>query len=283
MTIENIETPDVEDSALEAAIAEANERELNFQRPDDRSQTEAPQQKEKPEGVPEEFWDADKGAVDWTKLNAKLSGKADEGEETPEAAETGWGEVNGHKLTEQHAQDFAPFYEQFDKDGTVPDEAVAYVEKTFGMKVSKEVLAGYIAGQSAKAKGSISEQSAALRSEALSIVGGEEAYGEIAAWAADTLTEAEQREYNEAVESGNRQLVRMAVQALHNRYRAEADVLPRTTLNNTRTSTSRPGDSYGSVQEYFAAVQSPKYANDPVYRAKVDEKLARSGHLNIPG
>lgn len=280
-TTHTVDTTGV-DIEAELAAAEQREREyLASQRSlpvEDEKPAEA---KERPANVPEEFWNAENGEVDWDKLNAKLKGEGVEEKHAEDQPTEIGEEINGHKLTTKHAEDFAPFYEAFEKDGTVPDEAVKYVEDTFGIKASKSMIEAYMAGQISKATGQASEVANTIRQEGLAVVGGEKAYSEMSEWALGTLTEAEIAEYDQAVNGTDPKVAKLAVQALWNRYRAEADIQPQVQLGKGQTS-QQVGEGYPNMDAYVRDTMRPEYANDPAFRAKVDAKLARSGTLTVP-
>jgi len=272
------------DIDAEVAAAEAREREYNAAQRGETLAEDKPaaEPKARPDNVPEEFWDAEKGEVDWTKLNAKLKGEGVE-ESTDADQPTDLGdEINGHKLTTKHAEDFAPFYEAFEKDGAVPDDAVKYVEENFGIKVSKSMVEAYMAGQVSKASGQASEVAMSIRQEGLAVVGGETNYAAMSDWATNgVLTDAEIAEYDQAVNGNDPKVAKLAVQALWNRYRAEADIEPQVKLGNGKT-TQTTGEGYPNMDAYVRDTMRPEYANDPAFRAKVDAKLARSGSLTLP-
>lgn len=235
--------------------------------------------KVKPDNVPEEFWDADKGEVDWDKLNDLLK-NGDQTKQEPVEEETG-DVVNGVKLTAKHSEDFAPFYEQFSKDGSVSEDAVKYVKETFNIDATPDMIAAYMRGQLAKSEGQASEVSNAIRAEGLSIVGGEANYAKMADWAQSVLSETEIAEFDEAVEGKDPKVAKLAVQSLWNRYRAEATIDPNRQIGKGRTNPT-VGDAYASIDEMVRDMSKPEYDKDPAFRAKVDAKVARSGSLAVP-
>ncbi|QIG74632.1 putative capsid assembly protein [Rhizobium phage RHph_I20] len=280
-TINEVDTSNVD---IEAEIKAAEQREADFLAKnrgtpgsDENSNAEP---KAKPDNVPEEFWDANKGEVDWEKLNDRLKNGDQQKQEDQQDEETG-DVVNGVKLTAKHSADFAPFYEQFSKDGTVSEDAVKYVKDNFNIDASPEMIAAYMRGQLSKADGQASEVAASIRSEGMAVVGGEGNYAKMSAWAEEVLSDAELVEFNSAVEGKDPKIAKLAVQGLWNRYRAEATIEPERVLGKGRTGTTTV-DAYTSMDEMVAATIDPRYNTDPAYRAKVEAKIARSGALAIP-
>lgn len=287
MTIENnsmtIDTTGVDIDA-ELKAAESREKEyLQSQRQGFTEETPKPDagpKGERPDDVPEEFWNAEEGKVDWPKLNERLKSGDQKPVEEPEAT----GEaINGVALTTKHSEDFDPFYQAFSKDGTVSDDAVKYVKDTFGIDASKEMIGAYMSGQLAKVSGQASEVSAAIRTEGLAVVGGEANYSDMSNWAQGVLSDAEMAEYDEAVEGKDPKVAKLAVQALWNRYRAEATIEPKILAGRGRTEPTA-GDVYNSVSEMAADTMKPAYSDphDTSFRRKVDAKINRSTHLHIP-
>lgn len=277
----NVDTSSVD---LEAEIKAAEQREKDFlqvptTKEGDPAQPEA-EPKVKPEAVPDEFWNAETGEVDWAKLNERLkSGEKtdDKAEQPEETCET----INGVALTTKHAEDFAPFYEQFGKDGTVSDDAVKYVKDTFGIDASKDMIGAYMAGKMNAVNAGQVEATNAVRAEVFAVTGGEAKYAELQAWLGDTLTDEQKAEYNAAVEGGDKRLAKLAVEAAWNRYRAEGTFDPQTTVGKGRT-LGKATDAYSSIDEMVKDTSNPKYERDPDFRAKVEAKIARSGNIAVP-
>lgn len=268
---------------MEAELKAAEQREREFLEKNRVNTSDDPVKPavERPENVPEEFWDADKGEVDWTKLNAKLAGEQKADEEVTDE-DPGFGEVNGHKLTAKHAEDFAPFYEALEKGEPLPVDAVKYVEETFGIKTSPEIIEAYMRGQNAKATGEAQAASLEVQTAALGVVGSAQNYTAMQDWAGETLTPEEATEYDEAVLGSDPKLAKLAVQALWNRYKAEADIEPARQIGNGRAPNGNTGPSYDDMNEYVRDTMKPEYQSDPAFRAKCDAKLARSGSLTVP-
>ena len=105
-------------------------------------------------------------------------------------------------------------------------------------------------------------------------VGGEDNYNSMTSWAADNLSEAEVKAYNDAVNAGNIASAMMAVKGLKARYDAEVGFEP---TREVKGSTAKAGaTTYRSVAELEADMANPKYWNDPAFRKDVERKLSRS-------
>jgi hypothetical protein len=107
-------------------------------------------------------------------------------------------------------------------------------------------------------------------------VGGQDAYNDTLAWAADNLKPEEVAAYDNVVNSGNKDAIFFAVQALNQRYKDSVGFegqqisgrAPKTTIKGFR-----------SNAELANAISDPRYRNDPAYRYDIEQKLAASGDL----
>lgn len=107
-------------------------------------------------------------------------------------------------------------------------------------------------------------------------VGGEKAYGETLAWAAENLTPEEVAAYDNVVNSGNKDAVFFAVQALNQRYRDAVGFEGKQVSGKAVKSTVK---GFRSQAELARAISDPRYRNDPAYRIDIEERLAASGDL----
>lgn len=107
-------------------------------------------------------------------------------------------------------------------------------------------------------------------------VGGQDAYNDTLAWAADNLKPEEVAAYDNVVNSGNKDAIFFAVQSLNNRFK-DAVGFEGTRVSGNRAPRQEPG--YRSQAELARAISDPRYRNDPAYRQDVEQKLARSNDL----
>jgi len=94
-------------------------------------------------------------------------------------------------------------------------------------------------------------------------VGGQDAYSETLAWAAENLTPAEVAAYDNVVNSGNKDAIFFAVQALNQRYR-DAVGFEGKQVSGKAVKNSIKG--FRSQAELARAISDPRYRNDPAYR-----------------
>lgn len=107
-------------------------------------------------------------------------------------------------------------------------------------------------------------------------VGGQDAYSETLAWAAENLSPAEVAAYDNVVNSGNKDAIFFAVQALNQRYK---DAVGFEGKQVSGKSVRNSVKGFRSQAELARAISDPRYRNDPAYRLDIEEKLAASGDL----
>ena len=111
----------------------------------------------------------------------------------------------------------------------------------------------------------------------LESVGGQDNLQVVSEWARDNLDQKEIDDYNKEVNSGDFVRARNALQSLVYAFQSEVgtepDLLGGTISNNST-------DVYRSTNEVVAAMDDPRYLNDPAYTKDVEEKLSRSNVLS---
>lgn len=107
-------------------------------------------------------------------------------------------------------------------------------------------------------------------------VGGPESYNQTLAWASENLTPAEVAAYDNVVNSGNKDAIFFAVQALNQRYKDavgfEGNQVSGKSVKNTIK-------GFRSQAELARAISDPRYRTDPAYRLDIEAKLEASGDL----
>lgn len=107
-------------------------------------------------------------------------------------------------------------------------------------------------------------------------VGGQDAYNDTLAWAADNLKPEEVAAYDNVVNSGNKDAIFFAVQALNQRYKDSVGFEGQQISGRAPKSTVK---GFRSNAELANAISDPRYRNDPAYRYDIEQKLAASGNL----
>ena len=215
---------------------------------------------ERPDWLPEKFKSAEDMAKAYSELESKLGQPQQQQEETQEVQETeSVSEVS--ELLDSKGLDFDVFQQEYSETGSLSTDAYQALEEA---GFPKSMVDSWIAGQDALA--------AQMTNSVYESVGGGEQYAQMVQWAADNLPENEVAAYNATMESGDPNIIRLAVQGLNARYRSEAEP----NLLQGGTGTVSTGGKFDSTAELTAAMSDPRYAKDPAYRQAVADKLAKS-------
>ena len=105
------------------------------------------------------------------------------------------------------------------------------------------------------------------------IVGGEEQYGQMIAWAQESLSEQEIEMYDSVMERGDPLACYFAVNSLAFRFQ-EAQGYDGQMLTGKAPAAQQQG--FRSQAELVRAMSDPRYDNDPAYRSDVASKLEAS-------
>jgi len=205
----------------------------------------------RPEWLPEKFGNAEELAKAYSELEKKFS-SGDKKEEQPEVKEE----------TNQTNNTLEPYYKEFAEAGNLSEKSYKDLAK---MGLDKNLVDGYIAGQKAIAEAEVKQVQ--------SIVGGEENYKQLLDWSTKNLNEAEATAFNELLDTGTIEQIKLAVSAIANRAGISGQEKPTMFQGDTTASTA---DVFGSVAQVTQAMNDPRYDKDPAYRKEVEMKLARS-------
>jgi len=110
-------------------------------------------------------------------------------------------------------------------------------------------------------------------SELRGIAGGDDEYGSMMRWAADNLSQQEIDRYDSVMDTGDKNAMTFAVEALFSRYQDSVGVDGKLLTGKAAPSTK---DVFRSQAEVVRAMSDPRYDNDPAYRQDVFAKLERS-------
>ena len=104
-------------------------------------------------------------------------------------------------------------------------------------------------------------------------VGGEEQYAQLMQWANENMNDQEIDMFDSVIESGDANAAYFAIQALSFKYDDSVGVEGKLVQGKAPTETTR---GFKSQAEVVAAMQDPRYDQDPAYRQEVMAKLDRS-------
>jgi hypothetical protein len=260
------------------AVADGNEGNLSMKEKDGSETVVTPQDQaassdvpQRPDDIPEKFWDAEKGEVNVPALlKSQQDGEAalreqnkPEGDsESTEGNEAAAGEADP-KVVEAASAEFA-------EKGELSADTYAALE---GQGLSKDMVDQYIDGQKA-----IIERIQGAAFGAFD--GGEEQYNEAANWAANNLSESEIQALDAQITSTNPAIVAEGAKALAAKWAENRDVDPTVTIHGEGNA-SVSGSYFKSGAEMQAAMNDPKYSKDESFRAEVAQKIARAEKAGV--
>jgi hypothetical protein len=213
-----------------------------------------PAKEERPEWLDEKFESPEELAKAYEALQKKMSKPKDEKKEakaeevSPVEATTGVIDA---------ARD------EFSEKGELSDDTFKALEEA---GLPREFVEQYIAGQEAMSV----QQTASIQAS----IGGAESYEAMSEWAGENLSDSELDAYNDIVEGGSIEQATVAVKGLYARFQAAEGKSP--SLVQGSTSGDSGVEPFGSTAQVTEAMRDPRYASDPAFRAKVEQRLAVS-------
>ena len=204
----------------------------------------------RPDWLPEKF----KNAEDLAKAYSELEKKQSEPVEQPAEDRTYENETTPEPMDK--------FYLEYQDKGQLSEQSYEELNK---MGLNKDLVDGYIAGQEAIANNDVAVVH--------NLVGGSDNYAKLMEFASQNLTEAEKDAFNETLETGSIEQVQFAVQGIVSRAGISSEA-PQKMIDGDSNETY--SDTFESVAQVTEAMNDPRYAKDPAFRKRVEEKIARS-------
>ena len=238
--------------------------------------------------------DLEKAYIELQKKLGDNDGVSQEGREETQEVETpvneGYledGSVNYDKVSEDYGDEVGSLFKnkgidpyEMDKhfnenNGTLSDDMYAKLESA---GFNKSLVDSFIAGK--KAEAGVTETAEVEERftdreirDIQNSVGGEKEYQTLVEWVGQNLPESEINAFDQLLDSGNTNQIKLAVQGMNAQYK-EANGYEGRMLQGKPAQTS--GDVFRSQAQLVKAMSDPRYDNDPAYRADVIEKLDRS-------
>ena len=203
---------------------EVQAEETGIEKPEEQvNETQSTQSK--PEGLPEKFNSVEDLAKSYAELEKKLGGQSQETKEEVDPISKAQPKTEtktdnnkldiAEKAVSDAGLDMSSLQQEYSEKGELDAKSYEALEK---VGITKQYVDNYIAGQEA-----IANQQA---TEIKQTVGGEEIYQEMVDWASKNMTEGEKQAYNKAVNSGDMDTVKLAVNALKGQYERANGVEP---------------------------------------------------------
>ena len=245
---------------------EIQEEETGIEKPEEQT-NETQSAQSKPEGLPEKFNSVEDLAKSYAELEKKLGGQSQETKEEVDPVNKATPKSDNNleiaeKAVDSAGLDMSALQAEYAEKGELDTKSYEALEKA---GISKEYVDSYIAGQEAIAK--------TQADEIKSTVGGDETYQEMVDWASKNMTEGEKTAYNKAVNSGDMDTVKLAVNALKGQFERANGVEPKLVEGKAQPSQEQGFLSWAQVTE---AMADPRYAKDTAYQNEVKNKLANS-------
>lgn len=247
---------------------EIKTEETGAEKPEEQVNETQPAQS-KPEGLPEKFNSVEDLAKSYAELEKKLGGQSKE-EVDPVSKATVKSDApksdNKLEIAEQAVSDagldMASLQKEYSEKGELDSKSYEALEK---VGISKQYVDNYIAGQEA-----IANQQA---NEIKQTVGGDDVYQDMVDWASKNMTDGEKQAYNKAVNSGDMDTVKLAVNALKGQFERANGIEPTLITGKAQPTAEQGFESWAQVTE---AMSNPRYAKDIAYQNEVKNKLANS-------
>mgnify|MGYP000235536959 FL=1 len=231
----------------------------------------APEASERPDNVPEKFWNAETKSVNteallasYSELEKERSKGAQKPAETP--TETPAEETPSEETpSAEEAGEFGKYFTEYAEKGEVSAESREELAK---LGISGEMVDAYIKGATADATAAVTSSNEAILAE----VGGKEKFDAISEWAKTNADPETLKLFNEAAAAGEATKAKLAIAAINAAY-VKANG---TTASKRVTGEQVPasGAGYDSHAQYMADMNNPQYKSDPAFREKVAARLA---------
>jgi hypothetical protein len=235
---------------------------------------------EKPDHVPEKFWDKEKGELrteallkSYSELEKGRSKAVTSAASSTATAEESIAEAEkaappadmlseAKEVVETAGLNFDSMSDEFRANGEL---SAATYDALAAKGIPNAMVNSYIAGQRAVAT--------QWDNAGYEVAGGKEQFDKMATWAATAMSAQEARELNAAFSGTDTNVdrMRLAVGGLRAKYEAANGRTP-ALLSGVPSSTN--GQGYESKAQMTEDMKNPKYAKDPAFRAMVTRKLS---------
>ena len=209
--------------------------------------------------------DKDSGEAGDTEDTAEVESEetTEETEETPQVSEAA-------ELITTASEEYSS------NDGKLSPETI----EKFSSMSSKELVEAYMEVQSSlpQTQTNVPDIADSQINEIKNSVGGEKSYSDIVNWAGDNLPESDINAFDEIVNTGSIEAIKLAVSGLKAQYE-NSNGYEGQMYSGKAPKTSQ--DVFRSQAELVAAMSDRRYDNDPAYRQDVIAKLERSENLQF--
>ena len=210
----------------------------------------------------------------YIELQSKLGKKGEEAETETETTSAEEKPEDKPQMSEGATLITDASKEYYDNGNKLSDETLA----KFSSLSSQDLIKAYMEVQSNPEfqgqAGPPPEISPSEINQIKNSAGGDQAYANIINWAKSNLPQEQISAFDNILDTGSVQAIKLAVSGLKAEYDNANGVEGRMVTGKTAPNNS--GDTFRSQQELVAAMNDPRYDRDPAYRQDVIEKLDRS-------
>lgn len=197
----------------------------------------------RPEWLPEKFKDPGELAKAYSELERKVGGKPSD-----------------FSSLDQYSKEFA-------ENGDLSEESIKAITS---MGLPEPLVRAYVDGQKALLDTNVNM--------VMQAAGGQDQYQAMVEWAGNTFPEDEIDAFNNIIEGGNMNAIKMAVAGLKARFEQSNGTQGRLIQGEV---SGPSGGAFRSVAEIVEAMKDPRYAKDPAYRKDVEQRVALSNALGV--
>ena len=228
------------------------------------------------------YKDAESLEKAYIELQKKLG--EDGKEEAPQAEDQGEAEDVLPEESQEDTTQLSPSAEvilsaseEFEDSGNLSEDTLA----KFGQMSSQDLVKAYMEVQKSMPDNIETEANDISDSQVNDIknaAGGEEAYANMVNWATDNLDQQSKTAFDEIINSGSVDAIKLAVSGLKSQYNNAVGYEGKMVTGKAPVNTK---DVYRSQAELVRAMSDPRYDNDPAYRQDVMQKLEQSDNLQF--
>ena len=204
----------------------------------------------------------------YKELESKIGVQNPPDQESVEAVDSKEPEVKEDKTTVETAF-LESLWDESQKEGDFKQETLDKLKGLDPTKLAQEYL-NYRAGNQPPEPRALSKEDVKTLHN---VTGGAKGYNDMVKWAVSNIDKSERDMFDAVIDSGDSQAAYFAVQAMNYKYN-DAQGVDAPLLTGKAATPKAPG--FKSQAALVAAMNDPKYDNDPAYRQEVMEKLARS-------
>lgn len=230
---------------------------------------------QRPDHIPEKFWDVDKGEARWedlaksyNELSSKLGTDKAADANTNDDTSADDKEAEQNAAAEAAGIDIKAVEAEFVEAGALSDDTYSkFAAAGIDRSVVDEVIQLRV------------EKAEAVRTELMAPFGGDAGYEKAVEWAGANWSKEQIDTFNAEVNSGDKGKMQLALKALQADFKGTGKAAKPTLLKPTGPGKGADSGVYESLEQLMADQRDPRYGKDPAFTSMVEKKLARSNNI----